>query len=160
MYLLNWNEIKEQLLYLIENDADVQNSLLKIVKKKQNPLAEEIESSGRDVVIFKSAVKLKKLGFDLETFPYYDQKGDYRNDDFPHNWNQELSYYSCPSLYVAQKWLSYKKGATIAITKDENGWYCATLSLGREFTHIGKDARMYVNALSNAIDGCLDKLLS
>lgn len=119
-----------------------------------------------DFVTFKQAKTLKKLGFGLKTYAFYNKEGNLYSSDNPDYWNDEIWHeFSAPTLAQVQKWLREELGIEINSSYDmiaKNGWfyYCNDLSkdIWKEGFNILANEKFY-STYEQALSAGLDKVL-
>lgn len=86
-----------------------------------------METIKEDYVDYELAVMLKEIGFNCETHRYYNDLYEnhnryYASDVWNHNaYGKEIS---CPTLYLAQKWLRKEKNIMVEVWCNASGYNC------------------------------------
>ena len=123
----------------------------------------------KDFVTYEQAFALAKLGFNEETFTYYD-KDDTKLQglDDPYEYhlldynNRYSTSFSAPTLAQVQKWLRKEKGYSIepiSIFDEDNYIWSGYIVFFKEQKLINMDEyKSYEEALSDIINKCI-KLL-
>lgn len=130
-----------------------------------------------DYVSFEIAKLLKEKGFDVPVRHFYNQNGLCCRGASPYNWNDDKDIddgcadYSCPSIYVAMKWLRTEHSLHCSIDYDfVLGWYCQITSLKETVEYDYEEMKHYhpekdngfsspEEACEAAIRYCLEKLI-
>jgi len=127
------------------------------------------------LVTFNQAVALKKHGFNLETYEYYDPDDMFQYNDegralnfgksrFNHNKKRIdprfCKFISAPSIPLALKWFRDTKGLNAFCDNKYHGWHYDIYSIGNDAIRIdGNELQIFFETYEEAESALLDELL-